>query len=171
MAERPLADVVGPNLRLLLVGLNPSPASAASGIAFARAGNRFWPAALAAGIVSRDRDPHHALAHHGVGFTDMVARVTSRAAELTNDEFIEGAQRLDKLVARLAPTVVCFVGITGYRIAVDKHASLGWQQQLFAQRDTYVMPNPSGLNAHTNIAALAAHLRAAAGDRPDPTQQ
>ena len=67
--------------------------------------------------------------------------------------------------------VVCFVGITGYRIAVDKNATLGWQQRQFAQRDTYVMPNPSGLNAHTNIADLTAHLRAAAGERPDLTKQ
>ena len=149
-------------MRLLLVGLNPSPASAASGVAFARAGNRFWPAALKAAVVSVDRDPRHALQHHQVGFTDLVARVTARADELSPEEYVSGAARLLTLVMDLHPNVVCFVGLTGYRIAVDKHAKVGWQSERFGECATYVMPNPSGLNAHTNIADLAHHLRAAA---------
>ena len=160
--SRPLPDVVALGLRLLLVGLNPSPASAASGVAFARPGNRFWPAALAAKIVSRDRDPTHALVHHGVGFTDLVARVTARADELAADEYVQGAQRLRVLVKQIQPAVVCFVGLTGYRVAVDKRAAVGWQTERFGDQDTYVMPNPSGLNAHTNVGDLAQHLRAAA---------
>ncbi len=160
---RPLANVVGPGMRLLLVGLNPSPTSAATGVAFAHKGNRFWPAALQAGIVTSDRDPLDALETHGVGFTDLVERVTARANELAAHEYITGAARLHDLLVDANPKAVCFVGLTGYRIAIDKHATVGWQPLPFAGVATYVMPNPSGLNARTNVADLAAHLANAYG--------
>ena len=158
---RMLPDTVGPNMRLLLVGLNPSVYTADAGVGFARPGNRFWPAALAAGIVTRTHDPSDALRSHGIGMTNLVRRATPRADELTSAEYVEGAQRVQRLVEWLAPAAVCFVGLTGYRVAVDRKAQLGWQDNDFAGRPTYVMPNTSGLNAHAKPADFAEHLRAA----------
>jgi TDG/mug DNA glycosylase family protein len=155
---RTLPDTVGPGMRLLLVGLNPSIYSADIGAGFARPGNRFWPAALAAGIVTRTHDPFHALRVDGIGMTDLVKRATPRADELTREEFRIGAARLERLVAWLEPGAVCFVGLSGYRVAVDGKAVSGWQPQSFGGRPAYVMPNPSGINAHAKPADLAEHL-------------
>lgn len=154
-----LPDTVGPVMRVLLVGLNPSVYSADRGIGFARPGNRFWPAALAAGLVTRDRDTFDALRTHGVGMTDLVKRATARADELAPTEYRAGAARVEALVEWLAPAVVCFVGLSGYRVVVDRAATTGWQDPLFGGRPVYVMPNPSGLNAHATPALLADHLR------------
>ncbi len=159
---RTLADSVGPGMRLLLVGLNPSVYSADAGHGFARPGNRFWPAALEAGIVTRAHDPSHALRVDRVGMTDLVKRATARADELTPDEFLAGARRVERLVMWLQPGAVCFVGLGGYRAALDRHAQPGWQPRDFGGRPAYVMPNTSGVNAHARPAELAAHLRAAA---------
>jgi TDG/mug DNA glycosylase family protein len=157
---RSLPDTVGPGMRVLLVGLNPSPFAADAGIGFARPGNRFWPAALAAGLVTRDRDPRDALLSHGVGMTDLVKRATAGASEVTRAEYRSGAARVEALVAWLAPGVVCFVGLSGYRVAVDRSATVGWQSQPFGARPAYVMPNPSGINAHATPAVLVEHMRA-----------
>ncbi len=159
---RTLPDVVGPDLQVLLCGLNPSEYSADVGVGFARAGNRFWPAALAAGIVTRDRDPRHAMLEHGIGMTDLVKRATARADALSQDEYRVGAARLERLVQWLTPRVVCFVGLSGYRAAVDRRAVAGVQASRLGGAVTYVMPNPSGVNAHVTVADLAEHLRAAA---------
>jgi TDG/mug DNA glycosylase family protein len=159
---RTLADTVGPGMRLLLVGLNPSLYSADVGSGFARPGNRFWPAALEAGIVSLPRDPLDALVSHGVGMTDLVKRATRAAAELEPDEYRAGVERLEFLAGWLAPGAVCVIGLAGWRAAVDRTATAGWQPRSLGGRPTYVMPNPSGLNAHDTVASLAAHLRAAA---------
>jgi TDG/mug DNA glycosylase family protein len=157
---RTLPDTVGPGMRVLLVGLNPSVYSADAGVGFARRGNRFWPAALDAGLVTRDRDPEHALRAHGVGMTDLVKRATVRAGELAADEYRAGAARVEAVVAWLQPRSVCFVGLSGYRIAVDRSATAGWQEESFGGRPAYVMPNPSGINAHATPAVLVEHLRA-----------
>jgi TDG/mug DNA glycosylase family protein len=162
---RTLADTIGPGMRLLVVGLNPSVYSADAGHGFARPGNRFWPAASDAGIVSRTHDPVHALRVDGVGMTDLVKRATPRADELTRDEFRTGIARVERLVTWLAPSAVCFVGLTGYRAALDRGAQIGWQPRDFGGRPAYVMPNPSGVNAHARPDELAAHLRAAAQPR------
>jgi len=159
---RMLPDTVGPGMRTLVVGLNPSVYSADAGVGFARPGNRFWPAALAAGLVTRTHDMFHALRVDRVGMTNLVRRATPRADALTADEYRAGAERLERLVSWLQPASVCFVGITGYRVAVDRHASLGWQAQPFAGARTYVMPNTSGLNAHAKPADFVEHLRALA---------
>ncbi|HEY5012644.1 MAG TPA: mismatch-specific DNA-glycosylase [Acidimicrobiia bacterium] len=156
---RTLPDTVGPAMRLLLVGLNPSVYSADRGIGFARPGNRFWPAALAAGLVTRDREPFDALRTHGVGMTDLVKRATARADELAPTEYRAGAARVEALVEWLAPATVCFVGLSGYRVVADRKAAAGWQDASFGGRPVYVMPNPSGLNAHATPALLAEHLR------------
>jgi TDG/mug DNA glycosylase family protein len=158
---RTLADTVGPGMRLLIVGLNPSEYSADVGHGFARPGNRFWPAALESGIVTRAHDPVHALRVDGIGMTDLVKRATPRADDLTRDEFVQGAARLERLVRWLAPRAICFVGLSGYRAAVDRKAVAGWQPEPFAGRPAYVMPNTSGINAHAKPADLAAHLHAA----------
>ena len=158
---RRLPDFVRPDLRLLLVGLNPSLYSADVGVGFARPGNRFWPAALRAEMVSVDRDPLHAVRNHGIGFTDLVKRATVRADECSADEFRAGAERVAALCAWLHPHAVCFVGLSGYRSAVDRRATAGWQPDVFGGVPAYVMPNPSGLNAHTNVDDLADHFRRA----------
>jgi TDG/mug DNA glycosylase family protein len=161
---RTLADTVGPGMRLLLVGLNPSVYSADVGHGFARPGNRFWPAAVKAGVVTKAHDPLHALRVDAVGMTDLVKRATPRADELTRDEFRAGAARVERLVAWLRPGAVCFVGLGGYRAALDRHAQPGWQPNVFGGRPAYVMPNTSGLNARVPPAELAAHLRAATSE-------
>lgn len=158
---RTLPDVVGPGMRLLVCGLNPSLYAADAGIGFARPGNRFWPAALAAGIASVG-DPWHALRHHGTGFTDLVKRATVGAAELTADEYRDGLARVERLCELLRPAAVAFCGLAGWRAAVDRRASTGWQEQTIGGAPAYVLPNPSGLNAHTTVAGVADHLRAAA---------
>jgi TDG/mug DNA glycosylase family protein len=162
---RTLPDFVAPGMRLLVCGLNPSLYSADAGLNFARPGNRFWPAALAAGIVSVDRDPWHALTHHGVGFTDLVKRATVAASELTAEEYRRGVARLAWTVALEQPATVCFVGLAGYRAAIDRSAVAGPQPGGFAGAAAYLMPNTSGLNAHARPADFARHL-AAAIDRP-----
>jgi len=158
---RSLADTVGPDMRLLVIGLNPSEYAADRGVGFARPGNRFWPAALQANIVTRDRDPRHALVAHGVGMTDLVKRATPRADVLTRDEYRAGAARVDRLVSWLQPAVVCFVGLTGYRAAIDRAATAGWQEHRVGDRPTYVMPNPSGVNGHASLDDLVEHLSTA----------
>jgi TDG/mug DNA glycosylase family protein len=157
---RLLADTVGPGMRVLLVGLNPGLLSADTGISFARPGNRFWPAALASGLVTATHDPFHALRVDGVGMTNIVRRASAGADVLTKAEYVTGTQRLERLVAWLQPECVCFIGITGYRAAVDKGATLGWQPEEFGGVRTYVMPNTSGLNAHAKPADFVDHLRA-----------
>ncbi len=158
-----LADTVGPGMRMLVVGLNPSVLTAERGIGFVRPGNRFWPAMLEAGLVATDRDPVAALVDHGIGMSNLALRPTRRADEVTAVEFRAGAARLELVCGWLRPEVVCVVGITGWRTAVGlPKATLGWQERQLGGRPTYVMPNPSGLNAHTNVADLASHLLTAA---------
>lgn len=156
---RSLPDTVGPGMRLLVCGLNPSLRAADAGVGFVTPGNRFWPAALAAGLVSRDRDPRHALLGHDIGMTDLVKRATPRAAELTRDEYRAGVERVERLCAWLRPEAVCVVGLAGWRAAVDRRAVPGWQERPLGGRPVYVMPSTSGLNAATALPALTAHLQ------------
>jgi TDG/mug DNA glycosylase family protein len=158
---RTLPDTVGAGMRLLICGLNPSLYAADAGVAFARPGNRFWPAALAAGLVSVDRDPDHALRHHAIGMTDLVKRATVAADELTTAEYRDGLARVERLVRWLRPSAVCFVGLAGWRAAVDRRAPPGRQSQGLGDVPVYVMPSTSGLNARTSRDELTAHLRQA----------
>jgi double-stranded uracil-DNA glycosylase len=159
---RTLPDTVGPGMRLLVCGLNPSVNAADAGVGFARPGNRFWPAAIAAGLVSRDRDARHAFATHRMGMTDLAKRATPRADELTRAEYRTGLARVERLVEWLRPGAVCFVGLAGWRAAVDRKAAAGVQPRGIGGRPAYVMPSTSGLNARVPPAELADHLRAAA---------
>ena len=163
---RTLPDVVGPGMRLLVCGLNPSLVAADAGFGFAGPTNRFWRAAVAAGVVARPRDPWHALAHDGVGMTDLVKRATPRASELGPAEYAAGVARVAGVVERLRPRAVCFVGLAGWRAAVNRRAVAGWQPAGFAGAPAYVMPSSSGLNARATPEELARHLRAALAPPP-----
>lgn len=170
---RTLADTVGPGMRLLLVGLNPSIVAADAGVGFHRAGNRAWPALAAAGIATVDRDPVHLLGHHRIGMTDLVKAASARADALTAEQYRHGISRLDALCGWLRPDAVCIVGLAGWRAAVDRKATTGVQQRELGGRPVYVMPNPSGVNGHVTVDDLAGHFRAASRladertDRPD----
>jgi TDG/mug DNA glycosylase family protein len=158
---RTLPDYVAPDLRILVCGLNPSLPAADAGFGFAGPSNRFWPAALAAGLVTRDRDPRAAVRNDGVGMTDLVKRATVAAGELRPAEYRAGAARVERIVRWLEPAVVCFVGLAGYRVAVDRGAQPGVQERSFGGATTYVMPSTSGLNTRTSLSELTDHLRAA----------
>jgi double-stranded uracil-DNA glycosylase len=165
---RTLPDVVGPGMRLLLCGLNPSLAAADAGFGFAGPTNRFWKVAESAGVVSQPRNPWRALAIDRVGMTDLVKRATPRAGELRADEYRVGAARVGRLVRRLRPQSVCFVGLAGWRAAMDPKAVAGWQPEGFAGVPAYVMPSTSGLNARTSPDELTGHLRATLRPPPRP---
>lgn len=162
---RTLPDWVGPAMRLLVCGLNPSLVAADAGVGYAGRSNRFWPAAAAAGLVTVPRDPEIALAR-GVGFTDLVKRATRSAAELTPQEYRDGLARVHRLVEWLRPGAVVFVGLAGWRAAVDRAARPGWQAEPLGGAGgvpAYLMPSTSGLNARVPLDALTDHFRAAAG--------
>lgn len=154
-----LADTVGPSMRVLICGLNPSPYSAEVGVGFGRPGNRFWPAAIAAGLAEKPHDPRAALTEHGVGMTDLVKRPTRRASELSTEEYKAGIDRVQRLVGWLRPHVVCFVGLAGWRSAVERTAKAGWQTGDFGGAPVYLMPSTSGLNASSQLPDLTAHFR------------
>ncbi len=158
---RTLADTVGPDMRVLVCGLNPSVVSADAGRGFAGPTNRFWRAAVAAGLVTRPHDPLAALVDDGVGMTDLVKRATAAAAELRRDEYVAGTDRVRRLVGWLRPGVVLFVGLAGWRAAVDRAARPGLQAEPFGGRPAYVMPSTSGLNAATSFDGLVEHMAAA----------
>lgn len=158
---RTLPDTVGADMTMLVAGLNPSVYSADAGAGFARPGNRFWPAMVEAGLVTAAGDTVAALVDHGIGMTDAVKRATPRSAELTRDEYVEGFARLERLVRWLSPGVVCIVGLEGWRLAVDRRGTVGPQDQRLGGRPVYVMGSTSGLNAHQQLPAAAAHLAAA----------
>lgn len=159
-----LPDLLGPGLRLLICGINPSLWAAATGAHFARPGNRFWPALHDAGLTghlvdcSAGMDPadrEHVVAR-GIGITNLVRRATARADELHPSEFVAGRERLAALVAERRPAVVAVAGITAYRHAfADPGAVLGPQEQELAGARLWALPSPSGLNAHATRASLA----------------
>ena len=150
-------------MRLLVCGLNPSLYAADAGVGFARPGNRFWPAMLAAGLATVDRSPDHLLRDHGIGMTDLVKRATVAADELSAAEYRAGLARVERLAAWLRPAAVCFVGLAGWRAAVDRRAVPGTQPGGLAGVPVYLMPSTSGLNAAYPLASLVDDLRAAAG--------
>ena len=163
---RSLPDTVAPGMRLLVCGLNPSLYSADAGVPFARTGNRFWRALAAAGLDDVDREPRGLLVRHRVGLTDIVKRATVAAAELEADEYRAGLARVHRLAAWLRPEAICFVGLAGWRAAIDRKARAGWQPEPLGGVPAYVMPSTSGLNAATPLAVLADHLREALAGPP-----
>lgn len=164
--DHTLPDTVGVGMRLLVCGLNPSPYAADTGVGFGRPGNRFWPAAAAAGLVTADRDPRRALVVDRVGMTDLVKRVTARAAEVSRAEYRAGLGRVERLCAWLRPEAVCLVGLAGWRAAADPKAGSGWQGRRMGPAPVYVMPSTSGLNARVGLEDLTRHLRVALEGQP-----
>jgi len=153
-----IPDVVGPGLRVLFVGINPSLYSAATGHHFARPGNRFWPALHLAGLTPRLLQPSEQseLLSYGLGVTNLVARATAAAAELSGAELRTGAEVLRGKVRTHRPATVAFLGVTTYRSAYGvSRAAVGEQPDRLAGARVWVLPNPSGLNAHYQLPDLA----------------
>ena len=155
---RTLPDTTAAGQRVLVCGLNPSVVAADAGYGFAGPSNRFWRAAVASGLVTRPRDPLGCAVHDRVGMTDLVKRATPNAAVLGVEEYRAGADRVRGLVEWLQPQLVLFVGLAGWRAAVDRTALAGLQPAPFGGAPAYVMPSTSGLNAHSTPASLAAHM-------------
>lgn len=163
-------DLIGPGLRLLFVGINPGLWTAATQTHFAHPGNRFYPALTASGLIEReiDRttgftdDDRSYLIARGIGITNLVNRATVRASELAVEELRRGAQRLRSLVRSREPKVVAVAGVTAYRTAFsNRNAALGRQPERLEDAELWVVPNPSGLNAHETTASLAEWYRKA----------
>ncbi len=161
-------DLVGPGVKLLFVGINPGLWTAATQTHFAHPGNRFYPALLEAGIIDRpidrgrgmtDDDRRH-LVERGVGITNVVHRATARASDLTAAELRAGGEQLRATVREHAPVVVAIAGITAYRTAFTRpKASMGEQAEPFEGARLFVVPNPSGLNAHESVESLSVAYR------------
>jgi TDG/mug DNA glycosylase family protein len=163
-----LPDLLGPEVRLLFVGINPGLRTAAVQAHFATRGNRFYPALLRAGVTDRLIDAAHGyrpedLAHlrsRGIGITNVVAAATARADELIAAELVAGGRALVGRVRRIRPVVVAVLGVTAYRVAFDRpKATVGRQDGELGGAQLWVAPNPSGLNAHAQVADLAAAYR------------
>ena len=156
MAE--LGPIVAADLRVLFVGINPSLRSAEVGHHFARPGNRFWPTLHAAGFTPRRLRPDEdaELPSHGIGVTNIAFRPTREAAELSPDELRAGAADLERTVALHRPRLVAIVGLGAYRTAFGRpRAQWGLQPDTIGGRPVWVLPNPSGLNAHYKPADFA----------------
>ena len=167
--DRTIADVIAPGLRVVFAGINPGLYSAATGYHFARPGNRFWPALHNSGFTVRvfRPDEQEQLLGLGLGITNVVARATARADELRPEEFVAGACILNEKITPLQPRWLAVVGVTAYRAAFGRpHAAVGPQDGAIGETRVWVLPNPSGLNAHATAPVLAEkfrELREAAG--------
>jgi TDG/mug DNA glycosylase family protein len=167
--ERTIPDVLAPALRVVFCGINPGLWSAATGHHFARPGNRFWPALHRGGFTPRQFDPSEqfSLLPYGLGITNIVARATARADELTVAELVEGGADLAQKMRLLSPAWLAVLGVVAYRRAFGRPgATIGRQfDQIGDHTGLWILPNPSGLNASYQIDRLAdefARLRAAA---------
>lgn len=155
-------DVLAPGLRVLFCGINPGLYSAWARHHFARPGNRFWPALYASGFTERllRPDEEDELLRFGYGITNMVERATNAADELTAVELVAGAKILERKARRYAPGAVGILGVSAYRVAFGQpHASVGPQPQRLGPSLIWVLPNPSGLNAHFTPKVLARVFR------------
>ena len=164
-------DLLGPAVRLLFVGINPGLWTAATNTHFCHPSNRFYPALRAAGIidwgidtaVGMSPDEKDRLARAGIGITNLVPRATVKASQLTREELEQGAVRLRSVVDEVKPAVVAVAGLTAYRIAFERsRAVLGHQPEPVGAAELWVVPNPSGLNAHETIDSLAVWYRTVA---------
>ncbi|MFE2571868.1 G/U mismatch-specific DNA glycosylase [Streptomyces mirabilis] len=165
-----MPDVVGDGLKVLFCGINPGLTTAATGHHFARPGNRFWPVLHLSGFTPRLMKPSEQgeLPSYGLGITNVVARATARADELSAEEYREGGRLLSAKVERLRPGWLAVVGVTAYRAAFeDRKAAIGPQKRTIGDTRVWVLPNPSGLNAHWTAATMAeefGQLRVAAAE-------
>ena len=160
--DRTVPDIIAKGLRVLFVGINPGLYSAAVGHHFARPGNRFWPALARSGFTETLLSPFDegALLDYRLGITNIVARTTARADELAPDELRRGAAVLVEKARRYRPAFVAVLGVTAYRTAFESpRATLGAQPDAIGGVRAWVLPNPSGLNAHHQLADLARLFR------------
>jgi len=156
-------DVIGPDLRVLFCGINPGLYTAAVGHHFARPGNRFWPALHLSGFTDRLLSPfaESELLPLGLGVTNVVARATAAASELTKDDFIKGGKRLRAKVRRYRPRVIAVLGVGAYREAfAHPKAVIGEQPEGIGEARVWVLPNPSGLNANYQLPDLVKLFKA-----------
>ncbi len=160
--DKTVRDVIAPDLRVLFCGINPGLYTAAVGHHFARPGNRFWPALYAAGFTDRLLSPfdERELLKTGYGITNVVQRATASADLLTKEEIVAGGERLRAKVLRYRPKVLAVLGVGAYRTAFDHpKAVVGRQEDQISKTVLWVLPNPSGLNANYQPAALARLFR------------
>lgn len=155
--DRSIPDVIGPGVRYLFVGINPGLWSGATGHHFARPGNRFWPTLHGAGFTPRllapDDDAN--LIALGIGITNLVNRTTAKASQVSDDELRAGAARLRRTVARQRPVAVAVLGVSAYRVAFDDQAAaIGRVAKPLEGAELWILPNPSGLNAHYQLPQL-----------------
>ena len=167
-AGRTLPDVIAPGLKVLFVGINPGLYTAAIGHHFGRPGNRFWPVLHRAGFTPRQLRPfeERELLPLGLGITNFVARATAAASELSPDELKAGAAELERKAGEFRPRFVAVVGVQAYRVGFGRpKAGIGFQPETLAGAALWVLPNPSGLQAHYQLPELVwlfAELREAA---------
>lgn len=157
-----IAEIIASNLKVLFCGINPGLYSAAIGHNFGRPGNRFWPALYAAGVTPRLFSPREEreLLELGYGITNVVSRATAAADELSREEIIAGGKVMAEKVLRCQPRVLAVLGVGSYRIAFDRpHAQVGRQEEILGETVLWVLPNPSGLNAHYQVDRLAELFR------------
>lgn len=181
-ANATIDDVIADDTKILVVGINPGLWTAAVNAPFAHPGNRFWPSLEASGLMPYRVDATRGLSDddlavftgRGFSLTNLVSRATARADELTTAELKEGRQHLEQLAEQLQPKVIAIVGITAYRAAFDeKKAVMGKQERMIAGAEMWVLPQPSGLNAHAPLPVLAEWWRQvgeAAGMEPSARQ-
>jgi TDG/mug DNA glycosylase family protein len=157
-----IPDWIAPNLRILLVGINPSLYTAYTGYPFAFPGNRFWPTLYNSGLTDRLFAPSEValLVARGIGITGLARRATATADELTKEELIEGGQQLIAKIEQNRPRAVGVLGISAYRTAFNRpKAQMGRQSETLGGVPLWLLPNPSGLNAHYNLERLAQVFR------------
>ena len=160
---QPVADLVGPDPRVLFCGINPGKLSGELGLHFARSGNRFWKVLSAAGFTKSVLPPteQHTLPALGIGITNLVARATSAASELSVAELREGATRLEAKVGILRPRCVAMLGLQAYRTAfLRPGAAIGPQPELLSDALLWLLPNPSGLQAHYQLPEMTEMFKA-----------
>jgi TDG/mug DNA glycosylase family protein len=160
--DKTIRDVIAPGLRVLFCGINPGLYSGATGHHFARPGNRFWPTIHQAGFTPRQLHPseQRELLNWGYGITNLVARTTATADELSAEELLAGRKRLASKVKRYRPHVLAVLGIGAYRTAFQQpKAVLGLQAEQIGNTILWVLPNPSGLNAHYQLSGLVEQFR------------
>jgi TDG/mug DNA glycosylase family protein len=157
-AGKTVPDVIAPRLRVLFCGINPGLYTAAVGHHFARPGNRFWPALFAAGFTERLVSPfdERELLRSGYGVTNVVMRATATADQLTREELRAGGKQLAAKVRRYKPVFLAVLGLGAYRAAWERpQAVIGRQEEMIDETVVWVLPNPSGLNAHYQARDLA----------------
>jgi TDG/mug DNA glycosylase family protein len=156
-AGKTVPDLIAPRLKVLFCGINPGLYSGATGHHFARPGNRFWPALYGAGFTKRQLPPReeHELLKSGYGITNVVERTSAAAAELSEEELREGGKRLEAKVKKYRPQFLAVLGIGAYRTAFNHpKATMGRQPEVIGSTNIWVLPNPSGLNAHYQLKEL-----------------